>query len=141
MNNIDMLQYIEEIRFFARETFHNTKGLQQLSHDELEILSLLAFHQDPLSPLQISHKMNVSKPFISRLIEHLLKEDMIIKIKNESDKRSYFLTLTSRGHQELQKFYEDYLQPLSLLKKNMSEQDFHLLISLIEKANHIYGKE
>ena len=78
MDWLEMIQHMEEIRLFSKQIFKKSDKQSQLSRDELDLLSLLVIY-DQVTPLLLSKKMKVSKAFISRLIDHLLNEDMLYK--------------------------------------------------------------
>lgn len=140
MDWLEMIQLMEEIRLFSKQMFKKDNTQSQLSRDELDLLSLLVIH-DQVTPLLLSQKMKVSKAFISRLIDHLLNEDMLYKVQNSLDKRSYYILISPKGRTALETFYSYYLEPIYTLKKEFSQDDFQTFISLTQKANTILRKD
>lgn len=140
MDWLEMIQHMEEIRLFSKQIFKKSDKQSQLSRDELDLLSLLVIY-DQVTPLLLSKKMKVSKAFISRLIDHLLNEDMLYKIPNSLDKRSYYILISTKGRNALEQFYSYYLEPIYTLKRELSEDDFQTFILLTKKANTLLRKD
>lgn len=140
MDWLEMIQHMEEIRLFSKQIFKKSDNQSQLSRDELDLLSLLVIY-DQVTPLLLSKKMKVSKAFISRLIDHLLNEDMLYKVPNSLDKRSYYILISTKGRNALEQFYSYYLEPIYTLKRELSEDDFQTFILLTKKANTLLRKD
>lgn len=140
MGWLEMIQHMEEIRLFSKQIFKKSDKQSQLSRDELDLLSLLVIY-DQVTPLLLSKKMKVSKAFISRLIDHLLNEDMLYKVPNSLDKRSYYILISTKGRNALEQFYSYYLEPIYTLKRELSEDDFQTFILLTKKANTLLRKD
>ncbi len=140
MDWLEMIQHMEEIRLFSKQIFKKSDKQSQLSRDELDLLSLLVIY-DQVTPLLLSKKMKVSKAFISRLIDHLLNEDMLYKVPNSLDKRSYYILISTKGRNALEQFYSYYLEPIYTLKRELSEDDFQTFILLTKKANTLLRKD
>ena len=140
MDWLEMIQHMEEIRLFSKQIFKKSDKQSQLSRDELDLLSLLVIY-DQVTPLLLSKKMKVSKAFISRLIDHLLNGDMLYKVPNSLDKRSYYILISTKGRNALEQFYSYYLEPIYTLKRELSEDDFQTFILLTKKANTLLRKD
>lgn len=140
MDWLEMIQHMEDIRLFSKQMFKKSNRQSQLSRDELDLLSLLVIYNQ-VTPLLLSQKMKVSKAFISRLIDHLLNEDMLYKVPNSLDKRSYYILISPQGRKVLEQFYSYYLEPIYTLKRELSEDEFQTYISLTKKANKILRKD
>ena len=82
----------------------------------------------------------VSKTIISRLIDSLEKKGLIVKERTQTDRRSYGVSVTEAGKEEVDRMYYYYMDPLYILREQMETEDFEKLFSLIEKANIILNK-
>ncbi len=140
MDWLDMIKYLEDIRRFSKNMFKKKDEQHVLSRDELDLLSLLVIYED-ITSLKLSQKMQVSKAFISRLIDQLLQKEMISKRKHPSDKRSYYIDISDKGRMCLNQFYSYYLEPIYSLYKNFTPDEFKQFITLIHKANVILRKD
>ena len=88
----------------------------QLPDAELRCLSLFG-EERYLTAKSIAHKMNVVKSRVSKIIDGLIKKDLIQRIKDPEDSRVQLLSLTPEGQKkinEINVFIEDvYSQVLS----------------------------
>jgi DNA-binding MarR family transcriptional regulator len=88
----------------------------QLPDAELRCLGLFG-EERYLTAKSIAHKMNVVKSRVSKIIDGLIKKDLIQRIKDPEDSRVQLLSLTFEGQKKLNEinlFIEDvYSQVLS----------------------------
>lgn len=133
---MDMLEHMQEIRLFASLHIKRKKG-GITSTQELDILSRIVMSKTPLTPLELSTLTGLSKPAVSRLIEHLEREGFLSREYSAKDKRSYTLLVTEKGNQEIKETYQHYLEPIYKLRRALGEDRFESLLSQIREANHI----
>lgn len=137
MNNeklIEMLKDMQEFRVFCNNMSQRNIAGKVTSIQELDILSRIHMTKSVTS-LDLCHGMNLSKPAISRLINRLIKKDLIIKRRSKEDNRVYYLELTEQGIEETKNTYIYYLTPLLNIQKSLGEEDFEKLTNLIKLSN------
>ena len=103
--------------------------------EHLDLLSQLAVSGEKMTPMTLSKLMKVNKTIISRIIDQLNSKGYLIKTKDEKDKRSYFVSITELGEEELNKIYKHYLGPIYELRRRLGKEAFSELMSCIEDAN------
>ena len=69
------------------------------------------------------------------IIEQLNNKGYLIKTKDENDKRSYFVSITELGEEQLRNIYKHYLGPIYELRRKIGDNDFFQLMEYIEEAN------
>ncbi len=126
---------MQVIQSFSKLSALPKSHMALASPAELDLLSRLALSQVPLTPFTLSQQMGMKKSAISRLITSLLQHGYLEKEISQLDKRSYHLHLTKKGHEELDKNYQQMLQPVICIYKTLGEENFHTLISILEQAN------
>ena len=136
----DMIEKHGELRFFSSMAIKKAHKGQGTSAQELDMLFRVALSKEKVTPGYLKDAMGISKTIISRLIEQLENKQLIEKIRTNEDKRSYTLIITEKGKKEIDDMYYYYLNPLSTLKGNMTEEDFEQLFKLIRQANKILAK-
>jgi DNA-binding MarR family transcriptional regulator len=102
----------------------------QLPDAELRCLMLFG-EERYLTAKGISQKMNVVKSRVSKLIEGLLKKDLIQRVKDPEDSRVNLLSLTATGQEkisEINAFLEEV--HLSVLDQMAPDQRKTLLTNL-----------
>lgn len=138
---IQKMKLTEEIRRFCALYVQKTPKGSSYSAQEVDALFRIKLEDGLLSPLELSRKMGVSKPIVSRLINHLYAKGVIEKIISNHDKRSYCLKLSEKGHDTLKSAYLYYNEPLKLLEDNLGSDQFKILFQLIALANEPENKK
>jgi len=106
--------------------------LFQCCQPDAELRCLLLFGEERyLTPKGIAYKMNVVKSRISKIIDGLIKKDLIQRIKDPEDLRISLLSLTGKGYDkinEIKAFLDDIHQ--KVLEEVPNEQRKILLMNL-----------
>ncbi|MBB6631470.1 MarR family winged helix-turn-helix transcriptional regulator [Clostridium algidicarnis] len=134
-NWIYMLESMQSIRYFSRVMIQRATKEYQMPAEHLELLSRLAVSNEKMTPMTLSKLMKVNKTIISRIIDKLNNIGYLIKTKDENDKRSYFVSITELGEEQLKNIYKHYLGPIYELRRKLGEKDFSQLMACIEEAN------
>lgn len=140
MDNIEwivMLEKMQDIRQFCGNHVKRAIKGGITSAQELDFLSRLELTKEKRTPQHLCAEMGVLKSVISRLTEHLEQKGFVEKTTSCQDKRSYELTITSTGREELRRTYAYYLEPVYRLKESLGEEDFEQLLSLIRRSNQL----
>lgn len=132
---IYMIEKMQDIRLFSRLMIDRANKEYEMPAQYLELLSYLAIKDEKVTPMHLSKTMGVNKVIISRIIDTLSKNGYLKKVKDENDKRSYFVYITEEGREKINKIYKYYLNPIYELRKKLGEEDFYKMISFIEKSN------
>lgn len=138
MENIDwvyMVEKMQDIRLFSRLLIRRSSKQYEMPSQHLELLSQLAVSKENITPMSLSKSMGLNKTIISRIIDTLNKSGCLIKTRDEDDKRSYFVSITELGREQIDDIYKHYLGPIYDLRRKLGDKEFYELISLIEKAN------
>ena len=135
LNWIYMLEKMQNIRYFSRIMIRRATKEYQIPAEHLDLLSQLAVKKEKMTPMTLSKIMKVNKTIISRIIEQLNNKGYLIKTKDENDKRSYFVSITELGEEQLRNIYKHYLGPIYDLRKKLGEDDFSKLMACIEEVN------
>lgn len=132
---IYMVEKMQDIRLFSRLLIRRSSKLYEMPSQHLELLSQLAVSKENMTPMILSKAMGLNKTIISRIIDTLNKSGYLIKTRDENDKRSYFVSITELGREQIDDIYKHYLGPIYNLRRKLGDKEFYELISLIEKAN------
>lgn len=102
------------------------------------ILSLLA-EQGPLSQVEIGQQMEIDRAPMVQHIDHLEQLGLVERKPNPTDRRSYAITLTSKGQEYLQQATEfaieaesEFFTPLSIEER---QQLHSLLTRLLQQVS------
>lgn len=120
---------------------HNLKELGISSGNYPIIVEI--FNNEGISLNEISKRIYMDKSVVTRFVNILIKKDIVIKEKNENDKRYYNLYLTEKGEKiyyKLVKAGKDYYN--DLFNKNVDidiEKFYSDIETLLEETNKIYN--
>lgn len=126
---------IAVIHSFARKVRYQHE-LLTISTNELDILSSIYLADSLITPAELSQQLGLKKESVSRTLKQLMKKNMVLKKSNESDERSYYLTLSAFGEETLDKNYIYLMKPYYYLIEEMGT-DFDQMIHQLEKADHL----
>lgn len=130
-----MMERMQDIRYFSRIMIRRATKEYSIPAEHLDLLSQLAVNGEKMTPMSLSKVMRVNKTIISRIIDQLNNKGYLIKIKDESDKRSYFVSITELGNEHLKDIYKHYLGPIYNLRRKLGDKEFFELMACIEEAN------
>ena len=143
----EMIRKQGELRHFGSMAIRKSSKGDMVSAQEVDLLFRTALSVGMMTPGQLALDMGVSKTIISRLIESLEKKGLIVKERTQTDRRSYGVSVTEAGKEEVPgapygKKCREALEQMRAfgLREQMETEDFEKLFSLIEKANIILNK-
>lgn len=132
---IYMMEKMQDIKLFSRLLISRSNKEYEMPSQHLELLSCLAVRDEKMTSIKLSKVMGLDKTIISRIIDTLSKSGYLTKIKDENDKRSYFISITEEGREKLDSMYGYYLGPIYELRRKLGEEEFIKMMSYIEKSN------
>ena len=91
------------------------------------------YKNDGISQEELSEILNIDKATTCRAIKKLEKEELLIKVKDENDKRAYKLYLTEKS-----KSIEDNIKNAlneweKHISKELSQEEVNILINMLKK--------
>ncbi len=104
-----------------------------LSSTEGNILLHMMMENGPMCQEDLVQQLDVTKAAISRAVDSLDAKGYIVRQKDLTDKRFYQLTLTEKALQTGTQIEQAYNHVYSLATKDISDEEFHNLIGLLER--------
>lgn len=105
---------------------------EDITHQQYNILRILKGSGKPLSTLQIRERMIDKMSDTSRIVERLLKKDLVDKVVCSHDKRLVDVTITNKGLHLLDRLDKDISQIDDILN-GLSSEDAQMLNDLLDK--------
>lgn len=100
----------------------------------LHFITLKMIHDyECCTPLLIAEKSGRDKGQITRLLQELEKQSLIEKKINESDRRSFFLSLTNQGVNYFKVLENEDLKALEEMTKDISEEHLKLFLEIAQQ--------
>ena len=110
-------QYVVKLGILTKPTYAT-----DLSWAERRIMIEIGLNH-LTTPMAISKKLTIDKSYTSRLINHLVKKELIIKSPSPTDSRSVELNFTEKGIQTFKDINdESNLQVKEMIQKLNSDQ-------------------
>ena len=92
--------------------------------DQWVIILELSRHKD-LAQNEIAKKTNKDAPTVNRIIEILLKKELVSKNNNSIDKRKSVICLSNKGKKVIEKINPEIIKFRNDGWKNLSDQDLN----------------
>ncbi|GGP16310.1 MarR family transcriptional regulator [Oceanobacillus neutriphilus] len=107
----------------------------KLSLTQLHIMALINEYPNASNNTFLSKELSISKPAITKAINSLIEEGMVLSKKKENDQKAVYYTLTNSGqqlaavHDRMHQIAEDrYIQLLD----QFSDDELELIIKFLE---------
>ncbi|HEX8279307.1 MAG TPA: MarR family transcriptional regulator [Segetibacter sp.] len=118
---------------FIMERLKRFLESEEITHQQYNILRILNNSDAPLSTLKIREQMLDKMSDTSRIVERLLKKDLVNKQVCSADKRLVDVTISKKGAlliQQLDKKNDE----LDGIISNLSQEEIETLNSLLDKV-------
>ena len=99
--------------------------------DQWVIILELSRHKD-LAQNEIAKKTNKDAPTVNRIIEILLKKELVSKNNNSIDKRKSVICLSNKGKKMIEKINPEIIKFRNDGWKNLSDQDLNDLKRIMQ---------
>lgn len=143
MNNNEV--NIEKIRSFNR-FYTNIIGVvdryilnSQYSLTEVRIIYEINHHHD-LTARKIKDLLQVDEGYLSRILDKLIRQKMIIRVQSREDKRNYFLSLTEKGKQDFGKLNSLSQQSIAQMIDGLSPAQIEKLTGMMMEIKEILNQ-
>jgi DNA-binding MarR family transcriptional regulator len=103
-----------------------------LSLAKFDVLAQLDRYSDGLALGQLSQNLKVSGGNVSGLVQRLLADDLISKEMSSEDRRSFIVSLTSKGEALFRKAADVHKKHLSKRLDNISAQELDSALSMLK---------
>lgn len=131
-----LVESAEAISMFCRLNMANRKNIP-IRSSEMGLIILVVKNEKPVTSVMAADFFKVTKPQITTMVASLSKQGYLIKIRLESDKRSFILKPTEKALSLVNDTYQEYYRVMELLKNRLGMDRFENMVSLLEEANDI----
>ena len=106
-----------------------------ITPQQYNILRILRGAKQPISTLQIRQRMLDKMSDTSRIVDRLLKKELVQKVVCPSDKRLVDVTITAQGLDLLENL-DRYNDEMDNVLSNISEEEVNTLNNLLDKIRN-----
>lgn len=134
--NVDITELLEKIIEFNRHFSQVDKELLKRQNINASMINLISIIGDETMTLkQITEISGLDKSTVSRQMNSLVKNGYVMRETGE-DKRFSFFQLSEDAKLIYNQFSTDYVEYLDNTLHGWSEEEKHMLLVLIGRANH-----
>ena len=112
------------------------KNITPLHHEIMRTIDRLG----KLQPAEISDRLQISRPQMTRLIDRLIEQDLVKRQPGESDRRTVMLTLTDKGKMNLKENYALLKKALKDTLSALSDEDVMDILNSFQKLRNVFSK-
>lgn len=137
-----MDKYAKANRIFSRfsKNYIDLKKSLQLPPREMEVLTIVTSRKGLYTPVMIADILDVSKSMVAAIISSLEKKEYVYKDFSTKDKRSFYVRPTEKAKQFIRQEDRRRNEYLEDLENQMGEEEFILLLRLLEEATNLLPK-
>ena len=95
---------------------------------------------DPVYPSDLSDKLNLSKSYITAVLNSLEKKELIVRTLDTADRRRLPVRITDKGRQIFDNMAAKELEQADILISGLTREKTLNLISLLNQASDILDK-
>jgi DNA-binding MarR family transcriptional regulator len=106
-----------------------------ITSQQYNILRILRGAGKPLSTLQIRQRMLDKMSDTSRIVDRLVKKELVQKVICKTDRRLVDVTITDTGLQLLDKL-DSYNEQMDAMLESLSEEEAKMLNNLLDKIRN-----
>ncbi|WP_078550809.1 MarR family winged helix-turn-helix transcriptional regulator [Litchfieldia alkalitelluris] len=103
-----------------------------ISYEQWQVLSRL-YEQDGLTQSQLAIKIERDQGSISRLIDNMLKQELVTREPNENDRRVNHIYLTDLSNNIREDLEELALKTISQATQNMSKEQLQTCLQMLDQ--------
>ena len=120
-------------RISADIIFHEFLLLRKIQRIQTE-------KNDPVYPSDLSDKLNLSKSYITAVLNSLEKKELIVRTLDTADRRRLPVRITDKGRQIFDNMAAKELEQADILISGLTREKTLNLISLLNQASDILDK-
>ena len=105
-----------------------------LTPEQFLLIDLL-WNQGPMSQQQMADTMHKDKNSVTKLVDALEKKGMVVRSRNDSDRRSNTLVLTEKGQEMKCNAKETGISILDKMLEGISEEELKSFLSTLNKMS------
>lgn len=131
------LKQLLEVCFTAKKVIETLpelpEGMKPRHIHVLEAVSDIVREEGICRVSDVSMRMKITKPSISRLIRELEEKEMLTKNTDETDRRVIYVGLTEQGRKCLGRYVTDFHREWAMNLKDITNAQAEMTVEVIEK--------
>lgn len=106
----------------------------EVTAEQWALINILVEHEDVLSQNDIAKIVVKDYTSISRLIDHLIKKELVVRKSDPNDRRSNLIYITDKGKKLQKEVIEEVLQHIADALDGISKEELEICSSVLLKV-------
>jgi DNA-binding MarR family transcriptional regulator len=124
---------------FHGKVVSRERGLSGKQLAGYRVLGVLLRH-GPLPISEVGKRLYISRPYMTRLVDDLIREDLLERLPEASDRRVINIQITGKGVARLKEMGGVFTNDIKDLLSDLSDDDMHILDESLRNLNRVIGK-
>jgi DNA-binding MarR family transcriptional regulator len=124
---------------FHGKIISRERGISGMQIAGYRVLGVLLRH-GPLPISEVGKRLYISKPYMTRLVNDLIAEDLVERLPDTSDRRVINLRITSKGRERIKEIGGLFRDDIEVLLSDLSDDDIRDLDESLKNLNRVLGK-
>lgn len=133
VNNVFSVLPLLRKRLIHLDTVQEEHGIP-LSH--VQVLTML-FRQNSMSVSEISRKLGIAKPNITPLVDRLIEQGYVERVRDTEDRRVVNVLILPQGREKLSAIHDSLTEQVSGWSREMTASDFEELANSLANIARI----
>lgn len=124
---------------FHRKILSRQRGVSGMQLARLRVLGVL-MRWGPLPISRVAKWLYISKPYMTRLVDDLIAEDLVERLPDESDRRITNIRITAKGRKRATQIGTMLKDDIAAILADLSDEDIRILDGSLKNLYGILGK-
>ncbi len=125
--------------FYQKQLFKSEHGITGVQAAQYRLLGILK-KEGMLSMTALGTRLYISKPYMTNLVDALIKDGYVERQPNLKDRRVINISITEAGIQHLHEAHRLYKNGIKNILADLNEEDLNNLCASSEVVASILGK-
>lgn len=125
--------------FFHARIFARERGVSGKQIAGFRVLGVMLRH-GPLPISEVGKRLYISKPYMTRLVDDLIADELVERLRDESDRRVINIQITAKGRKRIREIGGMFRDDIEVLLAELDDDDIRVLDESLTNLTRILGK-
>ncbi len=125
-----MMQILRQLKHSGSETMAEV----ELSYPQSMVLFVL-LEKGTATVSELSQQMKITPSVVSRMVDRLVEKDMVVRVRDDNDRRVVFVSLSDKGRGFLEGIAAYHAEKVRALWSTVSEKDRRTFLGLLRQIS------
>lgn len=124
---------------FHGKVITRQRGITSMQLAGFRVLGVLLRH-GPMPISEVGKRLYISKPYMTRLVDDLIAEDLVERLPDSSDRRVINIRITGMGRKRIDEIGNLLRDDIADLLSDLNNEDIRVLDEALKNLNKVLGK-